>query len=152
MHARPTWIAAGAGAGRAIAYTRPNLGDFADFDGDGKKDFIACEFENVVRLYRNTGAGGPGEEPRFESPEGGIAIVRPWTAQMISGADAIDFNRDGDIDIVTGQGHGGSGLRFFERDYIEDFVNETVHGVKTWPVVTAAPPESSAVQSKPGPR
>ncbi len=140
--ARPTWIAAGPGGGRAIAYSRPNLGDFVDFDGDGKKDFIACEFENVIRLYRNTGPGGPDGEPQFASSEGGIPIVQPWTTQMISGADAIDFNRDGDIDIVTGQGHGGSGLRFFERDFIDDFVNETVRGVKTWPIVTAGRPES----------
>lgn len=39
--------------------------------------------------------------------------------------DAVDWNRDGDIDIITGQGHGGSGLRFFERDYIEDCINDT---------------------------
>jgi hypothetical protein len=39
---------------------------------------------------------------------------------MISGADAIDWNGDGDLDLVTGQGHGGSGLRFFERDWLED--------------------------------
>ena len=44
---------------------------------------------------------------------------------MISGADAIDWNGDGDIDILTGQGHGGSGLRFYERDWIEDELNGT---------------------------
>jgi hypothetical protein len=139
--ARPEWIAAGPG-GRIITYLRPNLGDFVDFDGDGKRDFIGCEFENVVRLYRNVGDGGPNGEPRFASSESGIAIVRPWTTQMISGADAIDFNRDGDIDILAGQGHGGSGLRFFERDFIDDFTNETVHGKSTWPIVAAGRPES----------
>ena len=44
---------------------------------------------------------------------------------MISGAHAIDWNGDGDIDILTGQGHGGSGLRFYERDYINDFTGNT---------------------------
>jgi len=62
---------------------------------------------------------------------------------MISGADAMDFNRDGDIDIITGQGHGGSGVRFFERDYIDDFVSENVNGVTTWPIVTVGRAESS---------
>lgn len=125
--AAPRWIEAG---GKAISYTRPNLGSFVDWDGDGKKDFIACEFENNIRLYRNVGPGGPGAEPQFDAPDG-VRIVQPWTsAQMISGADAKDWNGDGDLDIVTGQGHGGTGLRFFERDYINDFVNGTL------PVVT----------------
>jgi hypothetical protein len=44
---------------------------------------------------------------------------------MISGADALDWNGDGDIDILTGQGHGGSGLRFYEQDYLEDERNGT---------------------------
>jgi hypothetical protein len=44
---------------------------------------------------------------------------------MISGAEVIDWNGDGDLDILTGQGHGGSGLRFFERDWIEDELHHT---------------------------
>ncbi|MGH9363127.1 MAG: hypothetical protein ACRD2T_14545, partial [Thermoanaerobaculia bacterium] len=42
-----------------------------------------------------------------------------------SGADAVDWNRDGDLDLLTGQGHGGSGLRFFERDFIDDTLRGT---------------------------
>jgi hypothetical protein len=37
----------------------------------------------------------------------------------------VDFNDDCDIDIITGQGHAGSGIRFYERDYIEDSLNDT---------------------------
>ena len=110
-------------------YMRPNLGSFVDWDGDGKKDFIACEFEHSIRFYKNIGSGMPGEEPRFADPDG-IKIVKPYSIMMISGADAVDWNGDGDIDIITGQGHGGSGVRFYERDYIEDFVNDT-HPVVT---------------------
>jgi hypothetical protein len=44
---------------------------------------------------------------------------------MISGADVIDWNGDGDLDILTAQGHGGSGLRFYERDWIEDELHDT---------------------------
>ncbi len=115
----PKWVKAG---GEIISYTRPNVGSYVDWDGDGRKDFIACEFENVIWFYAGRGPTAPGAEPQLAA---GIAIVKPRTVQMISGAFAIDWNRDGDMDIVTGQGHGGSGLRFFERDYIEDMLNGT---------------------------
>ena len=95
-----------------------------DWDGDGKKDFIGCNFENNIRLYRNVGSGKRGEVPRFSAKEG-IIIVKPFTVMMTSGADAVDFNGDGDLDILTGQGHAGSGLRFFERDYIRDCMNDS---------------------------
>lgn len=105
-------------------FVRPNLGSFVDWDGDGKKDLIACEFEHSIRLYRNVGSGRPGEEPQFADPDG-TYLVKPYSIMMISGADAVDWNRDGDLDILTGQGHGGSGIRFYERDYIEDCVQNT---------------------------
>ena len=118
----PKWIKAGPGEGKVITYSRPNLGDFVDWDGDGKKDLIACEFERNARVYINTASGGTNAEPAFSSSEKGIVIVQPFTTQMMSGADATDFNADGDIDILTGQGHGASGLRFYERSYIEDWL------------------------------
>lgn len=124
--AYPKWVADR--TGQPIYYSsRPNLGSYVDWNGDGKPDFIAAEFENSIRYYENI-SGFTGE-PVFADTSG-VTIVRPFTAQMISGADAVDWNRDGDIDIITGQGHGGNGLRFYERDYINDFVNGT------YPVVT----------------
>jgi len=117
-------------------YMRPNLGSFVDWDGDGKKDLIACEFEHSIRFYKNVGTGQANAEPKFSDPEG-IKIVKPYSIMMISGADAIDWNKDGDIDIITGQGHGGSGIRFYERDYIEDSINNT------HPIVTVEKFETS---------
>jgi hypothetical protein len=115
----PKWIKAGPEAVE-IDLERPNLGDFVDWDGDGKKDLIACEFEMECRLFRNTSSGAPGVRPRFDSSATGEVILKPWTGEMISGADARDWDGDGDLDLLTGMGHGGSGLRFFERDYLED--------------------------------
>jgi len=120
------------GAARQIpldTYMRPNLGSFVDWDGDGRMDFIGCEFEHSIRLYRNVGGGEAGDEPRFANRKG-QEILRPWSIMMISGADAVDWNGDGDLDLLTGQGHGGSGLRFYERDYLEDLKDGTFPAVK----------------------
>jgi hypothetical protein len=123
--------------GRPVSYVRPNLGAFADWDGDGKRDLIGCHFENSIRFYRNVGSGKPGDAPEFADPEG-ATILEGSSPQMISGADAVDWNGDGDLDILTGQGHGGSGLRFFERDWIEDEIagshpRVTIEGVDARP-------------------
>ena len=115
--------------GKKPSYVRPNLGSFVDWDGDGKKDLIGCHFENSIRFYRNVGSGAPGEEPKFSNPEGTV-ILKGESPQMISGADVMDWNGDGDLDILTGQGHGGSGLRFYERDWIENEMKGT-HPVVT---------------------
>jgi hypothetical protein len=115
----PKWIKAGPEP-TEIDLLRPNLGDFVDWDGDGKKDFLACEFENECRVWRRTDAGGPGVKPVFAGPPEGETILAPYSDQMISGLDARDWNGDGDVDLLTGQGHGGSGIRFYERDFLED--------------------------------
>ncbi|MBI4582128.1 MAG: VCBS repeat-containing protein [Planctomycetes bacterium] len=127
-------------AAKTISITlnpRPNLGSFVDWDGDGKKDLIACQFENDARFFRNTSTGQPGVTPTYASSTG-VIIVQPYTSTMlVSGADALDFRGDGDIDILTGQGHGGSGLRFYERDYIESTLNNNA------PTPTVLPKDST---------
>jgi hypothetical protein len=105
--------------GQKVSFSRPNLGSFVDWDGDGKKDLIACNFENNIRCYRNIGSGAAGTEPQFADPEG-VVILTAESPQMISGADAVDFDGDGTLDILTGQGHGASGLRFYAREWLED--------------------------------
>ena len=111
-------------AGQRVDYVRPNLGSLVDWDGDGKLDFIGCHFENSIRWYRNVGSGDRESQPEFKDADG-VTILRASSPQMISGAHAVDWNGDGDLDLLTGQGHGGSGLRFFERDWIEDELHET---------------------------
>lgn len=105
-------------------YVRPNLGRLVDWDGDGRQDLIACEFEHSIRFYRNVGSSRPGEPPKFADPAG-VKIIKPFSIMMISGADVVDLNRDGDLDVITGQGHGGSRIRFYERDYIQDCLSDT---------------------------
>jgi hypothetical protein len=105
--------------GQPVTYVRPNLGDWVDWDGDGTRDLIGCHFENSIRFYRNLAPAKPGQMPRFGDPEG-VTILQAESPQMISGADIVDWNGDGDLDLLTGQGHGGSGLRFYERDWLEN--------------------------------
>jgi hypothetical protein len=105
--------------GKKATYSRPNLGSFVDWDGDGKKDLIGCNFENSIRFYRNLGSGAPGTEPQFADPEGEV-LLQGESPQMISGADAVDWDGDGTLDILTGQGHGASGLRFCARAWLDD--------------------------------
>ena len=149
--AYPSWITTS--SGEVITYpSRPNLGSFVDWDFDGKKDLVVGEFESSARFYRNTGSTTPGSLPVFNtswpgaSVKDGLTIVRPDTVQMMSGADALDWNKDWtggpgtlnqDLDILTGQGHGGSGLRFYERDYINDYVDLNTYGLNKFPGVTA---------------
>ncbi len=108
--------------GLPVRYKRPNLGSFVDWDGDSRRDLIGCRFENSILFYRNLAPAGG--EPRFSSPEGREIVVAS-SPQMISGADVVDWNGDRDLDLLTGQGHGGSGLRFYERDFIEDRIGGT---------------------------
>lgn len=129
---RPEWIQVADEGKKSFDYLRPNAGAFVDWDGDGKKDLIVAEFENAIHFYRNIGSGKPGEIPKLDK---GVMLIRATTDQIISGVDVVDWNGDGRLDIVTGQGHGGSGIRYFTRDFIED-------GLKnTHPIVKAGEPE-----------
>ena len=128
--AAPRWVNAGP-EGKPLDLERPNLGDVLDWDGDGRQDLLMCEFETSCRVFLNTAA--PGERPRFRSSAAGLNVLRPWTAQTISGADAFDWDGDGRADVLTGQGHAGSGLRFFSRGYLEDLRRDTLPRVTVGP-------------------
>jgi hypothetical protein len=88
-------------------------------------------------VFLNTGEARG--RPRFRSSAGGIPLLQPWTAQTISGADAFDWDGDGRDDVLTGQGHAGSGLRFYGRGYLEDLVRGTLPRVRVESVETRQP-------------
>jgi hypothetical protein len=135
--AAPRWVNAGP-EGKPLDLERPNLGGVVDWDGDGRRDLLLCEFETSCRVFLNTGL--PGSRPRFRSSTGGLEVLRPWTAQTISGADVFDWDGDGRPDLLSGQGHAGSGLRFFSRGYLDDLLRGTLPAVTVEGVEAAGDP------------
>jgi hypothetical protein len=125
----PRWVRTGRFGGDELALLRPNLGAFVDWDGDGLRDLIAAEFEDKVFFFKNT-AKGPGPPLFAAHDEVGRILLAAETLEMISGAEVVDWDGDGQLDLLTGQGHGGSGVRFYARDYLRDVAEGTL------PIVT----------------
>ena len=91
-------------AGNAIdvyGWPSPNL---ADFDGDGDLDLVCGEFLDKFSYFENQGTR---EQPRFAGPRRLQHAGRPITMdlQMII-PSAIDWDQDGDVDLVVGDEDG----------------------------------------------
>ena len=75
---------------------------FLDFDGDGWKDILlgSSDYEETqMWLWRQTSPG------QFEDVSDPTGMNQPWPA----GLAVADFDRDGDIDVVTGSSNARSG-------------------------------------------
>lgn len=77
----------------------------ADWDGDGHPDFITCEEDARICLYRNTGRVALGlpvfDEPyRFRQERGEVHFG------ILATPSVIDWDGDGDQDIITGNSAG----------------------------------------------
>lgn len=83
-----------------------NAGDlftaFFDFDGDGWKDILLVSSDypgDRMFLFRQIAPG------QFEEIADAAGIAHPWPA----GATVADFDRDGDLDVITGSSNARSG-------------------------------------------
>ena len=99
--AAPVKVAAG---GKCVdVYGMPSP-SFADFDGDGDLDLICGEFLDGFTYFENTGTR---KAPRYAAGRRLGRAGKPLTMdlQMIT-PTAVDFDGDGDVDLVVGDEDG----------------------------------------------
>jgi len=98
---RPQRIVAGGKPVDVYGMPSPNL---ADFDGDGDLDLLCGEFLDGFTYFQNIGTR---REPRFAAGCRLMHDGRPLTMdlQMIVPV-AVDWDRDGDVDLVVGEEDG----------------------------------------------
>ena len=77
----------------------------ADWDGDGHPDFITCEEDARICLYRNTGRVAMGL-PVFDAPYRFRQERGEVHFGILATPSVIDWDGDGDQDIITGNSAG----------------------------------------------
>ncbi len=97
----PRQVIAGAGPVDVFGMPSPN---FADFDGDGDLDLICGEFLDGFTYFENTGTR---TTPKYSA---GRRLTRgdaPLTMHLcMIVVSAIDWDKDGDVDLIVGQEDG----------------------------------------------
>lgn len=99
---QPVRVMAGEKPVEVFGWPSPN---FADFDGDGDLDLLCGEFLDGFTCFENVGSRtapkyAPGK--RLKSPEGKPLVM---DLEMIT-PTAIDWDRDGDVDLIVGDEDG----------------------------------------------
>ena len=91
------------GAGTAYSgegHVASSMGlDFADYDGDGRLDFVVTNFQSeVTALFHNLGRG-------MFSEDGGLLGLTPTQPYVGWGVGFVDVDNDGDKDLFIANGH-----------------------------------------------
>ncbi|WP_422925783.1 FG-GAP repeat domain-containing protein [Singulisphaera sp. PoT] len=99
---KPTKVAAGGAPAETFGWPSPN---FADFDGDGDLDLLCGEFLDGFTYFENVGSRTKPEYAkgrRLKASDGGPLAM---DLEMIT-PTAIDWDKDGDIDLIVGDEDG----------------------------------------------
>ncbi len=100
-YAEPVKVVAGGKPVDVYGMPTPN---FADFDGDGDLDLLCGEFVDKFTYYENTGTR---TEPKYAAGRYLQFEGRPLTMDLCMIVPvALDWDRDGDVDLVVGQEDG----------------------------------------------
>jgi large repetitive protein len=76
---------------------------FGDLDGDGDRDLVAGNFDGVFRYFENTGSAA---SPVYLERTGGANPLDGQGPPASSAPTLGDFDRDGDLDLIAGEGDG----------------------------------------------
>ncbi|MGB1813906.1 MAG: FG-GAP repeat domain-containing protein, partial [Rubripirellula sp.] len=98
----PTKITAGGSVIDVYGWPSPN---FADFDGDGDLDLLCGEFLDGFTYFQNTGSRTNPEYAAGQRLQNRQRMPLTMDLQMIT-PTAIDWDSDGDIDLITGDEDG----------------------------------------------
>ncbi|HZN40853.1 MAG TPA: VCBS repeat-containing protein [Planctomycetota bacterium] len=79
--------------------TRPTA---VDLDGDGKLDIVSGNFRGTFAFFAGQGKGKFAEKSTLLMADGA-----PLAVNSHSDPSFVDWDRDGDLDLVTGSAHGG---------------------------------------------
>ena len=79
--------------------TRPTA---VDLDGDGKLDIVSGNFRGTFAFFAGQGKGKFAPKSTLLMADGA-----PLSVQSHSDPCLVDWDRDGDLDLVTGSAHGG---------------------------------------------
>jgi len=99
---------------------------WGDYDADGYPDILVAHFEDDYNtLYRNSGDG------RFADVSFAAGLGRTSLTYVSFGAGFLDFDNDGDLDLLTANGHvypqidqGGSGATYTQPNHLFENLGE----------------------------